>query len=65
MTSSFQALSCITSSLNLPPPTSDDLISKSNTLFKVTKAPHFSLPMDKQPKATKKFADQNTSSAIF
>ena len=65
MTSSFQALSCITTSINLPPPTSDDLISESNTLFKVTKAPHFSLPINKQPKSTKKIAYQNNSSAIL
>ncbi len=61
---SFQALSCITFSLNQPQPTSDDLVSGSNSCFQVTKDPkdpHFIQPMKRPPKTAKKIAGQNTS----
>ena len=62
MTSSFQALSCITSSLNQPLLTSDYLMPGSSPLFQVTKDPHFKIPMKKTSKTAKKFADQTSSS---
>ena len=65
---SFQALSCITTSLNQPLPTSDDLLSGSNSFFQVTKDPkdpHFTQPMKRLPKTCKKMAGQNTSSSAI
>ena len=61
---SLQALSCITTSLNEPLPTFDDLLSGSNSFFQVTKDPkdsHFTQPMKRSSKTAKKIAGQNTS----
>ena len=65
MTSSFQALSCITNSLNQPLPSTDDFLPGSSPLFQVTNAPHFNIPKSKPSKKAKKIADQNTSPAIL
>ena len=61
MTSSFQALSCITNSLNQPLPSTDDSLPGSSPLFQITNAPHFKAPKTKPSKTVKKIADQNSS----
>ena len=65
---SFQALSCITFSLNQLQPTSNDLLSGSYSCFQVTKDPkdsHFTQPLKRSSKTAKKIAGQNTSSSAI
>ena len=63
--SSFQALSYITNSLNQPLHSTDDFLPGSSPLFQITKDPHFKIPMKKTSKTAKKIADQNSSSSAI
>ena len=65
MTSSFQALSCITNSLNQPLLSADDFLPGSSPLFQITIAPHFKAPKSKPSNTAKKIADQNSFPAIL